>query len=435
MNNLTKIYLLCLIVLIALPQAKASESEDGIQFTHGSWSDAVAKAKKENKLLFVDCYTTWCGPCKMLSKKVFPQKEVGDYFNANYINVKLDCEKGEGPGLKKKFGVSAFPTMLFIDPSNEKVLHRVVGFRPAEELLKEAKAAPEEAKKAEALAMAFKKNKKNRKATEDYLNYLMKVGDPKCQELAIHYLNLIPTSEWVIKENFRVMQRYVKDPFGKHAQYFFANKELFEKENGRMAEYFESGLYYGYLGNLARVENKKDFNQKKCDKLIALAESNKFDRVEGLKDFTNRTLLVSVKDWDGYMQVVEQKFKEGLEKNEKYYAQSGYGLLNRLNDCDDKAIFLRASKLMDDVIAQQLALDHLNINTMSFAYRDSYKYLKQAGITDKRLDVAQAMDELFKNLVPKINKELDKAYDDGQKAKKEGQTGSRPIPMMQMGGM
>ena len=68
----------------------------GIEFEHGTLEEALVKAKKENKIIFMDCYTTWCGPCKYLAKNVFTQKEVGYFFNKNFVNVKMDMESEAG---------------------------------------------------------------------------------------------------------------------------------------------------------------------------------------------------------------------------------------------------------------------------------------------------------------------------------------------------
>ena len=88
----------------------------GIEFFHGKFDDALAKAKSENKLLFVDFYTSWCGPCKKMTKEIFTKKEIGDFFNKNFINLKIDAEKGEGPALAKKYKPKGFPTMIFFNP-------------------------------------------------------------------------------------------------------------------------------------------------------------------------------------------------------------------------------------------------------------------------------------------------------------------------------
>src|SRR5579864_9669023 len=66
---------------------------NGMHFEEGmSWQQVLAKAKKENKYIFVDCYTTWCGPCKYMSKEIFPLKETGDAVNPHYICIGIQIE-------------------------------------------------------------------------------------------------------------------------------------------------------------------------------------------------------------------------------------------------------------------------------------------------------------------------------------------------------
>lgn len=115
---------------------------DGIAFRVLSFSEALKRAEVEDKLLFVDCFTTWCGPCKRLSKVVFKDSLVADYFNRHFVNLKMDMEKGEGVELRKKYGVHAYPTLLFINSSGE-VVYRLVGAEDAPELLKKVKLSVE----------------------------------------------------------------------------------------------------------------------------------------------------------------------------------------------------------------------------------------------------------------------------------------------------
>jgi thioredoxin-related protein len=96
-------------------------AQEAIQFQDIPFKDLVAKAKKENKILFIDAYTSWCGPCKMMAKNTFTKKSVGDYFNANFINARFDMEQGEGREIASKFGVRSYPTYLFLNGDGELV--------------------------------------------------------------------------------------------------------------------------------------------------------------------------------------------------------------------------------------------------------------------------------------------------------------------------
>lgn len=128
------VFLLTTAALIAGTACRAqnggdvSQNTDGIAFEDSTvtFADACAKAKAEGKMIFIDCYTSWCGPCKRMAREIFPQKVVGDFFNKTFVCLKKDMEKGEGVELQKKYSVRAFPTLLFLDASGNEV-NRIVG--------------------------------------------------------------------------------------------------------------------------------------------------------------------------------------------------------------------------------------------------------------------------------------------------------------------
>lgn len=110
----------------------------GIEFFHGTYAEAQVKAQKEGKQIFMDFYTTWCGPCKMMAKKYFTLETVGKEFNKKFICFKVDAEKGEGPSLSKKYGIRGYPTLIIAD-ANGKVLTKVMGMKNEQQLLELAK--------------------------------------------------------------------------------------------------------------------------------------------------------------------------------------------------------------------------------------------------------------------------------------------------------
>ncbi|QMW00947.1 thioredoxin family protein [Spirosoma foliorum] len=99
----------------------------GISFFKGSWTEVLAEAKRQNKPVYVDIYTTWCPPCKRMAKEAFPNPKVGAKFNVHFINYQLDAERGEGVQIAKQYAVASYPTALYIDP-NGTLVHRAVGY-------------------------------------------------------------------------------------------------------------------------------------------------------------------------------------------------------------------------------------------------------------------------------------------------------------------
>ncbi len=111
-----------------------SENSQGIQFIEDNWNKALEQAKKENKLIFLDAYASWCGPCKLLKKKTFPDKEAGEFYNKNFINVAVDMEKGEGLALGAKYRVTAYPTLIITD-SDGNIVTYTQGYINAKQLI------------------------------------------------------------------------------------------------------------------------------------------------------------------------------------------------------------------------------------------------------------------------------------------------------------
>ncbi len=133
--------LLTLTILISLVAfATAQEDAKGIVFETGTWTEVLAKAKKEGKPIFVDAYAAWCGPCKYMSYNVFPDATVGAFYNEHFINYKYDMEKGEGPSFASQYKVTAYPTFLFID-GDGKVQYRTLGGKPVESFIQVGKDA------------------------------------------------------------------------------------------------------------------------------------------------------------------------------------------------------------------------------------------------------------------------------------------------------
>ncbi len=109
-------------------------SQQSIKFEESGFAAILAKAKAEKKLVFMDAYASWCGPCKLMEKNVFTDKSVADFYNANFINARVDMEKGEGRELAMKYGVRSYPTFLFLNGEGE-IVGKELGYIQSKEFL------------------------------------------------------------------------------------------------------------------------------------------------------------------------------------------------------------------------------------------------------------------------------------------------------------
>lgn len=127
-----------LLLAFLLPLAAMAQGQ-GIRFEHGlSWKEVKAKAKKEGKFIFMDCFTTWCGPCKKMSSEVFTEPAVGDFFREKFVSVKVQMDKtstdddavkswyADAAAIDKAYGVKAYPTFLYFSPEG-KLMHMEEG--------------------------------------------------------------------------------------------------------------------------------------------------------------------------------------------------------------------------------------------------------------------------------------------------------------------
>jgi thiol-disulfide isomerase/thioredoxin len=172
MKKIIAFAITCIVSLTVFAQ------ENGMQFEHNSsWEKVLAKAKNENKYIFVDCYTTWCGPCKVMSSTIFPLENVGTFYNKNYVNVKMqfDQTKNDNEDIKswfatcstfeKEYKINAYPTYLIFSPSGELV-HRAVGSMSAESFITIGKNGMDEQAQYYTLKKTFEDNTNN---TPDFL--------------------------------------------------------------------------------------------------------------------------------------------------------------------------------------------------------------------------------------------------------------------------
>ena len=165
-------------------------SAQGIEFFEGSFKEAKELAQKQEKLIFVDCYTTWCGPCKRMSNNIFPNEEVGKVYNKSYIALKLDMEKEKGMMFGKKYPVSAYPTMFYLDEQGE-LIQKVVGGKSIEDFIALGNQMVKQNDRSESYAKQYEDGERDFDFILKYVKELNKV-DKSSISLANKYLKEKP---------------------------------------------------------------------------------------------------------------------------------------------------------------------------------------------------------------------------------------------------
>jgi len=177
---------LVVILIMSLFSAGILSSQ-GIEFFEGSWEEALLESENSEKLIFVDSYTTWCGPCKKMSKNTFTDESVGAYFNNNFINLKIDMEKPMGREFGQKYPVSAYPTLFFIDDKGE-IVKKSTGYKDVTKLLALGETVLGSADFSSKYAELYDNGARDYETVYKYVNALSKAGKP-CLKIANDYLN------------------------------------------------------------------------------------------------------------------------------------------------------------------------------------------------------------------------------------------------------
>ncbi|MCU0444116.1 MAG: thioredoxin family protein [Microscillaceae bacterium] len=204
-----------------------------IEFQQGSWADIQAKAKAENKYIFVDAYTTWCAPCKWMAQNVFTDKGVGEFYNKNYVNFKLDMEKGEGLTFAKTYQVNAYPTLLYFNAMGE-VVNKRVGGAPAEQFLEIGKNTLNPEKQISSLRQRYNKGERGQEFLRKYLQALQEAGEEaEYAKVTAEYVKLMDKKDWILPENWEIINA-TADNNSEIYQYILSNRAVFEEKLGKL---------------------------------------------------------------------------------------------------------------------------------------------------------------------------------------------------------
>lgn len=268
MNRLKSV-ITCLFLFVAI----GLHAQEEIHF-NSSWSEAKEKAIQSKKLIFIDCYTSWCAPCKWMEKNVFIQPAVYKYYNDNFVNLKVDMEKGEGVEMRKKYNVQSFPTYLFVNTAGD-LIHRTASKMEAEAFLAEAKRANDPNRNLAALKEKYDKGAKDLPFLLDYYLGVERSDRGTAGKISDEIVAKITDADLNTELGWRIIKALARTENDKLGRYFIANESAYGKwgtqaELDQVRDRMVTSTMYG----LMRGNNEQAF----MDKLAYFKKSDKIDR-------------------------------------------------------------------------------------------------------------------------------------------------------------
>ncbi|MEO0582265.1 MAG: thioredoxin family protein [Bacteroidota bacterium] len=368
-------------IIAGLVAFSISTHAASIEFYKGSWEDALAIAKAEQKLIFVDAYAVWCGPCKMMDRNTFSQEEVAGYFNENFINLKLDVEKGEGITFADEYKVTGMPTLFFLNYKGE-VVRKVMGYQGPRELLREAKKANKPINNKDKYALAYEAGSNKPDILYHHAMNLAKSKEDYREPASRYFATQDDKALLSQAQNWEAIQTLTSDINSREFQLVLDKQKKFRKAYGDMVV---SDFIYSVLKtNTLQAALTQKVSQ------YQLAVTTAQDRLNDDGLAANRLKMIyaeATRDWGAYAQKARYHFSNYLVTNPEELSQAGQNFYLHVEDED---ALNEAIKWVQQSIAIEnkyynnkvLAYLYLKLGDKVNARRAAFKTLKIAELKD-----------------------------------------------------
>ncbi len=304
-KTLSLIIALCCTCLSAFAQGMNFEPEGT------TLEQASAKAKAEKKLIFLDCFTTWCGPCKKMAKDVFPQEKVGNYMNAKFINLKIDMESAYGAPLAKKLQVQAYPTFVIFNADAQEI-GRFLGGSNADDFMQKVEKNSQD-NTASGYEERWKNGDRDPQFLIDYLKSLTatyKGGE--ANDVAEAILEGKETTFQNDSQLRDVFMGSIRNPFAKSFQAVLKDPSALKAAIGDTPVDMKiQNVLQNYQRDLiTEADGTATIDQANFDKFKALLQENNVPNANHYILTTQITLADKQKDMDSYFKYIKEYLKD-----------------------------------------------------------------------------------------------------------------------------
>jgi thiol-disulfide isomerase/thioredoxin len=259
-------------ILLACAFSPLMAQHREIAFEHDApLATLLKRSGKEHKLVFVDCYTTWCGPCKEMAANVFTLDTVADFFNSRLISLKLDMEKGEGPAVGAKYRVAAYPSYLLLNEKGELV-YKFIGGMPAAEFLKKVSEGMDPENRVAQIFRKYEAGDRSGALMREYIVVTLQNREVKrAKELNAEYTKSLTAQQKLLPENWFLygenqFSRELSDMHSPNFNYLVEHWKEFAKAKGIDSINLKiSGVFRKLTSYCMEGYYQKDIGYKKED--------------------------------------------------------------------------------------------------------------------------------------------------------------------------
>ena len=298
-NKLKKpIKQIALGISLSLSTITAYTQNRSIEFYGGNFENAKNEAKNTNKLIFMDGYAVWCGPCKKMDKEVFTNDSVADFYNKNFLNIKMDMESEEGKKIKKLFSIGAYPTFLYINGEG-KLLHKGVGWMKSPEFIKLGKEASDPKTQ---LATFNEKYEEGNRDGEFIYEYLKKLDGASIsyEYISKDYFKTQKDEDLNSRVNWNILfiNKNNTDINSETFNYLIKNKIKFDEIY--TSDSVDEKIFNAYSSNFNNILYKKSFNDSIYQEWKNKIKEQNFSRVDGVLLEADLQYNEKIKNWEEY---------------------------------------------------------------------------------------------------------------------------------------
>ncbi len=292
-------------------------AQKGIQFQDLEWSEALTRAKEENKPIFLNAMAPWSQPSKLMEEYTYSDPEVGEFFNQQFINLSIDMEAFPGSELAERYQVYLYPTLLFIN-ANGALIHRGCGTMESTALMDLGKTALDPDKRLDGQQKKYDEGNR----TPAFLAEMSFTLSEACLDQTAwvdHFFSELDQKEWTSEAAWTMISLNVQDPYSPYFQYLMKYKDLYIINFGK--DTVDQKIYDVLLSQFTQIYEGEDIRLFAIQALKSILHPLDFNQKDELEAMVNLQYAEEKEDWELYCKsaiqvVAQQGVEDPLQLNE-----------------------------------------------------------------------------------------------------------------------